>query len=134
MQDADDVRKRYDAAKEVSDWFWRVIADARRDSSIFTGLTDQELINFANEMLDLKTYFSHAPFHPPEDVFVSEDTLDRAGAWVISQGRDYFFGVWNTPTLFWSVITRHEYLQGSNYEFAAFHAWDERHGTDIPTI
>lgn len=66
MQDAYDVRKEFDPAKEVSDWFWRVIADARRDSSIFTGLTDEELINFANEMLGLKTYFSHAPFHPPD--------------------------------------------------------------------
>ena len=130
----DDVRKRYDPTKEVSAWFWRVIADAGRDSGIFTRLTDEELINFANEMLDLKTYFSHSPFHPPAEILVSEDTLDEAGAWVISQGHDYFYNVWNTPGLFWSVIHRHEYLEGSNYELAAFHAWEQRHGTDIPTI
>jgi hypothetical protein len=129
----DDVRDGYDPLTEVPGWFWDRIAAAQADPAFFGKLGDQELIDFANEM-DLKTYFSHAPFHPPPEVYVSENTLDEAGAWVISQGKGFFQRVWHEPQLFWSVITERRYGEGWNFEFSAHHAWDERHGTDIPKI
>ena len=131
---ADDVRDRYDPLASVPDWFWDRIAAIQADPALFNRLTDRELIDFANEMLDLKTYFSHAPFHPPEEVYVSEDTLDRAGAWVISQGKAFFGGIWQDPGRFWGILSDHEYLQGHNFEFAAEGVWEQKYGTDIPTI
>ena len=130
----DDVRDRYDPWASVPDWVWDRIAAAQADPELFDRLTDRELIDFANEMLGLKTYFAHDPFHPPAEVYVSENTLDRAGAWVISQGKAFFRGVWEEPRRFWDIITDHEYLRGHNFEFAADQVWDDRHGTDIPTI
>jgi hypothetical protein len=130
----DDVRDRYDPLASVPDWFWDRITAAQSDPELFVKLTDGELIDFANEMLDLKTYFSHDPFHPPEEVSVTEKTLDEAGAWVISQGKAFFRSVWQEPRRFWGIMADHEYLRGHNFEFAADRAWEDRHGTDIPTI
>ncbi len=130
----DDVRTRHDPAEEIDEWFWGVITAAQAGPRHFETLTDAQLIAFADEMHGTKTYFSHDPFHPPADVYVSEDMLDEAGAWVISQGRGYFFRVWNEAALFWRAITDHEYKSGANFELAADQVWEGRHGTDIPTI
>ena len=110
------------------------IASAQADPGLFEKLSDQELIDFADEMNGLKTYFSHNPFHPPPEVYVSENTLDEAGAWVISQGKDFFRRVWEEPQRFGSMIAEHHYSEGWNFEFSAHHVWDERHHTDRPTV
>lgn len=131
---ADDVRDRYEPLASVPGWFWEQVAAAQAEPELFARLTDRELINFANEMLDLKTYFAHHPFHPPEDVYVSENSLDEAGAWVISRGREFFQGVWQEPQRFWRIVQDHQYLEGHNFEFAADRVWADRYGTDIPTF
>lgn len=131
---ADDVRDRNDPLTETPAWFWEQIAAAQADPALFAKLADPELIAFADEMHGLKTYFSHDPFHPPEGVYVAENSLDEAGAWVISQGKAFFEGVWREPRRFWEAMANHEYLEGHNFEFAADRVWADRHGTDIPTI
>ncbi len=131
---ADDVRDRYDPLESIPGWFWDRVAAAQADPELFDGLADNELIDFADEIHGLKTYFAHDPFHPPDDVYVSEDTLDLAGAWVISQGKAFFRGVWQEPRRFWAIIVGHDYLRGHNFEFAVDRVWDQRHGTDIPTV
>ena len=75
MEKIDDVRDGFDPASEVSDWFWDRITVAKISPGAFADWDDDELIQFANEMLDLKTYFSDVPFHPPEDVYVTENSL-----------------------------------------------------------
>jgi hypothetical protein len=57
---ADDVRDRYDPLRSIPEWFWERIAAVQADPTSFDRLTDRDLIDFSNEMLDLKTYFSHA--------------------------------------------------------------------------
>lgn len=131
---SDDVRDRNDPLTEVPGWFWDRIIAAQADPAHFEKLNDRELVDFADEMYGLKTYFSHDPFHPPPEVYVSENTLDEAGAWVISQGQEFFRQVWQEPQRFWKVIAEHQYSEGWNFEFTADQVWSDRYGTDIPTI
>lgn len=130
----DDVRDRNDPGGFVPPSFWDAIDAARADPTVFARMSDDELVAFADEMHGLKTYFAHPPFHPPPEVCVTETSLDEAGAWVISQGREYFFAVWREPEAFHRVMSGHEFSKGRNFEFAADEVWNERHGTDIPTI
>ena len=39
----------------------------------------------------------------------------EAGAWVISQGKEFFLGVWREPQRFWRIMIDHDYLEGYNF-------------------
>ena len=57
MPDHDDVRDRFDPREEVPEWFWDMIASGQKDPLFFQTLTDEQLVDFANVMQDLKDLF-----------------------------------------------------------------------------
>jgi hypothetical protein len=130
-----DVRATFHP-REVPEWFWNVIEQGRQNedllSSVLRKLSRADLWRFDREFTDLSSLFSHRPFIPAGFVDGTPDYLQSMGAWVVSQGREFFLRVWEHPDTFLNILEDDYVPEGSSYEGVAFRVWYERFGGDIP--
>jgi hypothetical protein len=133
--DIDDIRQVFDPMASVPASFWEAINMGQKDPHILAGvlrtLSREDLVRFDRELRDLATCFCHAPFVPP-DFEGNSDWLTSVAQWVISQGPDPFFQVWDNPTLFWQLVEDDSLSTQSSFEGIAYQIWREQYEDEMP--
>ena len=84
----------------ITDWAWNIIKRAEKDrdklTNILRGLSRGELYRFDDE-------YEQASGGLRDDIFYpymthdSEDSVEDVTHWVTSEGKEYYFSVWNNP-------------------------------------
>ncbi len=104
--DRDEELSYLDAA--VSEWFWETIKNCKQSRKQFEkfakNATKEELLQFDREMREVVGFLVEEPFHPPDEILHTENSLEESATWVVSQGYEYFMKVWEEPQMFWSVV------------------------------
>jgi hypothetical protein len=127
-----DERGSFDP-NEISDWFWSIIDDARGSRQAMESrlhhLEKDEITRFQNEFLEAAVQLADEPFlvHLGD---ISEDTMQDVAEWVVSQGKQFYVDVWNSPKRIAEVDIR----KGVTYSGVAVNVYLERFGTIMPDI
>jgi hypothetical protein len=119
---------------EISEWFWAIIDDAKGSrealESRLNHLKKDDVTRFQNEFLDAAAQLSDEPFLVHLDDDTSEDTMQDVAEWVVSQGKQFYVDVWNTPARIASVDVR----RGVTYSGVADNVFWKRFGTSVPYV
>ena len=107
MCDDDDIRSLLDPIREIAEWFWDHIAQAKQERIQFQEVCREmertKLKHFIVLFDILSDLFTNPPFIPPLPTESLSQYLAETGYWVISQGHDFFVRVWQDPAIFWKL-------------------------------
>jgi hypothetical protein len=86
----------------VPDSFWEAIALAQANQEQFIetlkGMSRDDLLNFIWTFEGVAAEFKYEPYTDYVSQELSEDGIDDVAMWVVEQGRDYTYTVFDTPS------------------------------------
>ena len=82
--------------------FWEMVALARRDQEQFIetlgNMNREALIEFIWTFEEVAAEFKYEPYTDHVSSDLSEDGIDDVSIWVVEQGRDYAYEVYDVPS------------------------------------
>lgn len=87
----------------VPEHFWEQISLARNDQHNFSKMlsetSKEELLEFIWTFEEVAAEFKYEPYTGYVSSKLSEDGIDDVATWVVEQGRDYVYEVFDNPSL-----------------------------------
>lgn len=118
----------------IADWFWDIIKAADKDKpklrNALMNLTRGEIYRFALEFLDAASLLQGEPFTAYVSPDESEDGVEYITWWVVSQGKEFYYTVWEHP----ENMPKHVDMQDSSILYGvAEEVYEETYG-EMPDI
>lgn len=90
-------------ADDINEKFWYILDQAKKNKKklydILYAFERQEIIDFEYNFMKTALQLYDEPFLVQIGVERSEDIIEDICEWVVSQGKEYYFQIWNNPKL-----------------------------------